>query len=268
MYAEALALEMLTDRDVEFALLATGSVPGPRLQRVVHSVRQDPQLLAALLDDHRLGPATAADPEILLKVSPYFFFSVLLHSARRELRTRSFTAEWLGPRHRVPVFDAQRVAGVLGDGEVVHYLGDLLASFTAIGRMRPPVGPAERPSPRGRHRNERFSELDLDGWRRLRQRADAVDHFALDRRLGDVALFLAGVFPDSARGTAELDEWESESENRYRRAARDPRARQCGLEEILAHLAGELHPARKALNFVADRYLQPLRDGWFLVGAS
>jgi hypothetical protein len=209
----------------------------------------------------------ALDPEILLKVGPYLFFSVLLRSARRELRARTFTAEWLGPRQRVPVFDAHQIAGVLDDGDVLHYLGELLASFTTLVRRRPPAGAGIREAP-GYRRHERFSELNLDHLRRLREEADTLDRFALDRRLGDVALFLAGVFPDSARGVVELDEWESESENRYRQASRDPLARQCGLEEVLTRLAEQLHPVRKALNFVADRYLQPLRCGWFLVGAT
>lgn len=264
MYAEALLLEMLTDRDIEFALLASGSVSGPRLERAVRSLRQDPDLLLALLDDQRLGPATSQDPQILLKVSPYFFFSVLLRRARRELRTRTFTAEWLGPRRRVPVFDAQRIATVLDDHARVHYLAELLASFTASRQSCEPVG---RPRSHPPRRQERFSDLNLEHLRRLRRQADASDHFALDRRLGDLALFLAGVFPDSAHGAPELDEWEWESENRYRRAAQDPRARQCGLEDILAGLAGELHSARKALNFVADRFLHPLRSEWFSVGA-
>ncbi|HVB10454.1 MAG TPA: hypothetical protein VNM16_08845 [Bacillota bacterium] len=264
MYAEALLLEMLTDRDIEFALVATGSVPGPRLEGVVRSLREDPDLLAALLEDHRLGPATALDPQILLKVSPYFFFSVLLRRAHRELRARTFTAEWLGPRRRVPVFDAARVAATLDDPARVHYLAELLASFTA---SRHDGEPGRAPSARPQRRAVRVPDVNLEHLRRARQRAAAADHFALDRRLGDLALFLAGVFPDCARGALELDEWEAESENRYRRAAADPRARQCGLEEILAGLAGELHPARKALNFVADRFLQPLRCGWFSVGA-
>lgn len=268
MYAEALALEMLTDRDIEFALVATGSTPGPRLEPVVRSARQDAGLLSALLDDQRLGPAVAGDPEILLKISPYLYFAALLRLSRRELGHRSFTAEWLAPRRRVPVFDARQVAEVLSEGQVLHYLADLLASFTAVGRTRPPSSVTQRLAERGTARRGRAWDLDLRQLHLWRERADARDHFALDRRLGDVALFLAGVFPDSAHGPAELDEWEAESENRYRQAARDPRARQCGLEGVLARLAGEVHPVRKALNFLADRHLQPLRCAWFPVRAS
>lgn len=253
-------LEMLTDRDIAYALASVGIPEGPRRQRTLQLARQDPQLLAALLDDSRLGRAVAGDPELLLKVGPYFFFSVLMRAARSELHTRTFTAEWLGPRQRVPVFDAPRVAAALQDPDVVHYLSELLASFTAVNRQR-------LPGVRGRRR-ERCSELNLEQLRRLRDAAGSGDRFALDRRLGDVALYLAGVFPDSAHGSGELDEWESESENRYRWAAQDPRARQCGLQDTLTRLAEQLRPVRKALNFVADRYLYPLHCTWFMVGTN
>ena len=253
MRADVLLLEMLGDGDLVFALRAAGVTPGPRLDATTASLRQDPGLLEALLDDPRLYGAVATDPHILLRVSAYFYFSVLLRRARRELRGRSFTAEWLAPRRRVPVFDAPRVAAVLEDRDLTHYLAELLASFVAL--RQPGGAPARTPA---------FCELSLDALRRLREHASGADRFSLDRRLGDVALFLAGVFPDSARGAPELEAWEAESEQRYRQAARAPLASQCGLSETLAALASDLHPARKALNFMADRFLQPLRYNWFV----
>lgn len=270
MRADALLLEMLTDADLRFALRAAGIGSEARQGAVARSLAQDPAMLDALLDDARLYPAVAADPNILLRVTPYFYFSVLMRRAQRELRGRSFTAEWLGPRRRVPVFDAPRVAAVLEDRERLHYLTELLASFVALRRgRRSEAPPAERApgAPGARRRPRRPQELDLEGLRRQRDRAPAADQFALGRRLGDVALFLAGVFPDSASGAPELEAWEEESIHAYRRAARDPLARTCGLEETLEALAAELHPARKALNFVADRFLNPLRYNWFVAGA-
>ena len=262
MYADALLLEMLSDTDIAFALQATGSQYGPRLEAAVRSIRQDPAILTGLLDDPRIYPALRADPQNLVRVSPYFLFSIILRQARRELHTRTFTAEWLSPRRRVPVFDAKRVAAVLDDEARLHYLADLLASFTA---RRGPQNPA--PDGSNAARSRRHDDSDLDALRQLRARANEADAFTVDRRLGDVALFLAGVFPDSARGALELAKWEAESEARYRDAAKAPLARQCGLDQVLGRLAADVRPSRKALNFVADRFLYPLRTTWFPVGA-
>ncbi len=261
MYADGLLSEMLSDHDIAFALQATGTKPGPRLAATVASIRQDPLILAALVDDHRIYATLVNDPQNLVRVTPYFLFSVILRQARWELRRRTFTAEWVSPRRRVPVFDAKQVAEVLDDESRLHYLAELLASFSA-----PRLRGAVHAENAGRRR-QRFDETNLAHLRTLRASATAADCFALDRRLGDVALFLAGVFPDNAHGAVELAGWEAESQARYRQAARAPLARQCGLHDVLDRLASELHPSRKALNFAADRFLFPLRADWFQVGA-
>ena len=262
MYADALLLEMLSDTDIAFALQAAGSPHGPRLEAAVRSIRQDPTILTGLLDDPSIYPALRVDPQNLVRVTPYFLFSIILRQARRELHARTFTAEWLSPRRRLPVFDAKRVAAVLEDEARLHYLADLLASFTARrGTDKPAMdGP-------GLARDRRHDDADLDALRHLRARATEVDAFTVDRRMGDVALFLAGVFPDSAGGALQLAAWEAESEARYRDAARAPLARQCGLDQVLGRLAADVRPSRKALNFVADRFLYPLHTNWFPVGA-
>jgi hypothetical protein len=262
MYGDALLLEMVSDRDIVFALKAMGDVDESRVPAMVQSIRDEPRILDALLDDGRLFEAIRQGPDVLLHVSPYFYFSVLLRRARRELHERTFTAEWLGPRHRVPVFDAHQVAEALGDAQRLHYLADLLASFTHV---RDPKAVRTRGAlPAAVAEPRRFNELNLSHLRELRGTVTAAaDRFALERRLGDAALMLAGVFPDSARGASEMDEWETETRQSYRQASREPLARTAGLEEILERLADDPRTARKALNFVADRFLQPLRDSWF-----
>jgi hypothetical protein len=262
MYGDALLLEMVSDRDIAFALRATGAPDEARLPDVVRALRGDPQVLQTLVGDARVFEAVRRDPEVPVHVSPYFYFYVLLRRSRDELAHRTFTAEWLAPRHRVPVFDAQHVAEVLWDPGHLHYLAELMASFT---RINPGTALHTAAAPRpGRRTRRRFSELDLNDLRALRQSViSAADRFAVERRLGDVALMLAGVFPDSARGSGDMDAWENETRQSYRQAAREPVARAAGLEAILEHLGDDAHIARKALNYVADRFLQPLRDTWF-----
>lgn len=263
MYGDALLLEMLSDGDIAFALRATGTRDATRLPRLISTVRGDPHILQGLLGDPRLFEAVRQDPDVLVHISPYLYFSVLLRRCREELAHRTFTAEWLAPRRRVPVFDAPRVAEVLWDRDRLHYLAELLASFTRLHPHGTPR-PATEATGNRRGRRRRFSELNLSDLRALRRTVPpGPDRFALERRLGDLALLLAGVFPDSARGSAEMDDWEQEASQSYRQAAREPVARTAGLEAILEQLAVEAHTTRKALNYVADRFLQPLRDAWF-----
>jgi hypothetical protein len=96
----------------------------------------------------------------------------------------------------VPVFDAPELRDFLGSAARRLFLAELLTSFTRVtsGRYRVTVG--------GRARTRRFSELDPV---RLAGMLDAVPEESrpgVYRRLGDVALFLSGVFPDYVAGQA------------------------------------------------------------------
>jgi hypothetical protein len=109
------------------------------------------------------------------------------------------------------------------------------------------------------------------------------------RRLGDVALFLSGVFPDYAAAHA----FGSVNVARLLRAGQVPAREQDTLAEapaielleylgaqwyraawnlapartarlaVVAEVADRFRQARRGLNHIADRYLFPLGDPWF-----
>jgi hypothetical protein len=262
VYLDASLLEMVSEEDVVFALAATGT-PRDRARQIAPRVRAAPEVVRALLEDERLYESLRAEPGLAPPLSPYFVFSVLLRQARRELERRSFLAEWLGPRYRVPLFEAPQVAQALRDPERVQYLAEVLASFArveAVGDEDP--RPAGWPRLRGR-----FHELDLDRLEALRAEATPEERFLLDRRLAEVALFLAGILPDSARDAPEMDTWEAKSREHYRQAASSSPARRSGLAAILGAMAEELGRVRRALNYLSDRFLHPLARDWFVARA-
>jgi hypothetical protein len=244
-------VEQLADRDLEFLW------PGH-----VEALRRDPRLLAVALDSPELFQRLAAEPEPLLKVTPFILFSVYVRQAARELRAARFTVERAGVGQRVAVFDAPQVRRFLEDPEVVDYLSELLASFTRVWS-----GTHWRRTKRG-WRRRRFSELDLRSLEAMEAEVTSPEErFQLDRRIGDVALFLLGVFPD-AMGRPRLrarspEELAAVGAARYERAAAHPLAARAGVARPLAALAARFHLGRKALNFVTDRYLYPLRAEWF-----
>jgi hypothetical protein len=243
-------LEHLSDRDLTF--LAPGE--GGRL-------RANPARLDELLSQSTLAARLTRDPEALLHVTPYLLFSVLLRQARRDLQERPYTMEWTAPRARVPVFDADQVAGFLAEPRERDYLVELLASFTRVYS-----GSVWRRTRHG-YRRRRFSELDLASLEAVEAEAPDGERFYLKKRLGDAALFLTGVFPDHV-GRAmlrqrSLEQIERDGAGWYQGASRHALARPAGMEEQLAYLASHFHGARKALNFVTDRYLYPYRANWF-----
>lgn len=229
-------------------------------------LRRDPRLLAEALNDPGLYRRLAAERDALVKVSPFTLFSVFMRQAVRDLGAARFTVERAGLRQRVAVFDAPQVRDFLAEPPIVDYLSELLASFTRVRS-----GVAWRRTRAGQRRR-RFSELDLRSLEAMEAEASVADRFYLQRRMGDVALFLLGVFPDAMQRPRlhgrSPDEVESIGARRYRQAAGHPLAARAGVAPLLSTLAQRFHLACKALNFVADRYLYPLQTSWFPAGGA
>jgi hypothetical protein len=223
------------------------------------------------------------DPVGLIGVSPFFAFLVAVHRAARELAVVRYVAERPGPRQKVPVFDAPQLRDFLDDPMHRLFLAELLASFVRVtsGRYwtRTPHG----------WRAERYSELDPVRLAQLAEQIPVAYRPGVYRRLGDVSLFLAGVFPDYA----QLYAFGPVDTARLLRTAGLSPDEQGGLAtappiELLEHLGGrwyrqacELAPvrttqlavvgqvaerfrdARRILNHVTDRYLTRVGAPWF-----
>lgn len=246
-------LEEVSDADLQY--LAPGRAD---------TMRRDPRLLSELLDDPALFTRLSGERDALIQVSPFTLFNVLMRQAVRELGRTHFTVERAGFRQRVAVFDAPQVHDFLGDPAMVDYLSELLASFTRVQS-----GATWQHTKRG-WRRRRFSELDLRSLEAMEADASEGDRFYLDRRIGEVALFLLGVFPDALRRPRlhgrSAEEVELIGALRFRRAAGHPLAETAGEATLLSTLAHRFPMARKALNFITDRYLYPLRTDWFPAG--
>lgn len=267
----------LTDGDLRL-LAATLAVP-------VAEIRRDPDALARRLADPRVFEAILGERAVAsgrpLQVSPFLLFAVIVNRAAGELEAVSYLPERTGMRQRVPVFDTPQLADFLADPARRLFLIELLASFTRVASGRYQV--------RTRHglRWRRFSELDPVRLAGLLEAVNDAERPGIYRRLGDVALFLTGVFPDYS-GDHALSPVDA---SRLVRAAgidtREDRERTLAAPaiELLEYLgarwyqaAWELTPvrterlatvvqvaerfrcARRVLNHVADRYLFPVID--------
>ena len=273
----SLYLEHLSDSDLAF-LRAAGESG--------HDLRHDPQQLAALIDSpvtfRTLFTVPGRDP--LLRGSPFLLFAVLIHRVVRDLGQASFVEEWVGPRQRVPVFDTGSLRDFGADPLRRFFLVELLASYTNVASGSTLVKTA-----RG-WRRRRFSELDPIRLIELAEMVPEVDRPSVYRRLGDLSLFLTGIFPDysgerliaererrqleGALGTADRARSERRDgvwllEQLGRRAYRiaekgaDRRAAMAG---VLAEVSENFAAARRILNFLTDRYLFPMRRQWFGTG--
>jgi hypothetical protein len=274
-----LYLDRLSDADL--AVLSEGAGErGSRAERVLR-LRADPGSIPDLLERPAAFRALFAErsqPDFLF-ASPHLAFSVLVATVWRELADVAFVREWVAPRRTVPVFDVLALREFAEDRMRRLFLADLLSSYTHVAS-----GPVWVRSGR-RWTRRRFSELDPLHLIRLIEATPEHEHPPLYRRLGDLSLFLAGVFPahaasrlfggrldrlqralgtDRALETADpIELLERVGRRSYRMVSREARVAPRGMANVLEDVAEGFSFARRILNFLTERHLFPVREGWF-----
>ncbi len=239
-------------------------------------------LLDDILAHPRLYEALfgAQSGDIGPRVTPFLAFGVLVNRTTQDLRTESYVPEWTAPNRRLPVFDVASLRSFLDEGTRRFFLIEFLASFTRVASGGMWV------RTRKGYRRKRYSELDPVRFAELVDRLPASHRAGGYRRLGDVALFLSGVFPDhTARNPlGELDRerlarsagvdgtepvanaddlrfHEVVGAGWYRRAVDAATATVGAGPEFLLDVADRFHHARRILNYLADRHLSRFDSG-------
>lgn len=263
-------LDGLTDRDLgTLAAIAGGDAAGlsAELHRRpwrIHDLLVRPDVFEKVLGRHA-HPSEA--------VSPFLLFAVLIHRTAEELREATYVNEWIGPRARMPLFDVAPLQEFVEDPGRTFFLAALLSSFAVPQAPPVPAGP-----------------FDLQGMALWLDQVVPGDRRALFRRLGDLSLFLTGVFPDHT-GTRPLRPIDAERLGRTIGMTaeeilglREPTLSFAGLDAletlgsrwygaavsgggvppIVGDVASRFRPARRVLNHLADRYLYRLEPGWTL----
>jgi hypothetical protein len=254
------------------------------------------QELDGLLGSTRVFESVFAESETgdpLLAASPFLVFAVAVHRAAADLDSASYVSEWLGLGRRAPVFDVAHLRDFMAAPWHRLFLIELLASYTHVAS-----GSVLVQTRRG-FRRQRFSELDPVRLAALLDVVSAAERPGVLRRLGDVALFLTGVFPDhvARRGFGPIEEGRLirssgraasremapslDAQNtvvgdrgavglleqlgrRWYRAAfvslPDPIAENVA---VIGELPERFDEARRMLGYVTEHFLFPHRDRWF-----
>lgn len=271
-------LEHLTDADLRALARPAGIDPNRAIK-----LRRHPAAVVRLFDNRELfDQVYGQDPKRLVGVSPFFAFLVAVHRAVAELADANFVAERSAPRQQVPLFDTPRLRDFLSDPARRLFLAELLTSFVKVasGRYR-------TRTTRG-WRSERFSELDPVRMAQFVEQTPAAYRPGYYRRLGDVSLFLTGVFPDyvqtRAFGPFDVDRLlraaglapdaddladsppiqllERLGQRWYRQASQTAPVQTIQLA-VVSQVAGRFQDARRVLNHIADQYLNRVGNPWF-----
>jgi hypothetical protein len=196
-------LEHLTDLDAATLLAAAGEARG-EVQRGARDAlrRRGVERVLALPDAAALVLSPPGGREPLVALSPFVVFAVAVHSTTAAISQASYVSEWTGPGRSTPVFDTPRLAEFLADPWRRLFLAELLASYTKVAS-----GSVVVATRRGLRR-QRFSELDPVRMAGLLDSVPPAERPGVLRRLGDLSLFLTGVFPDhvARRGFGPIEE--------------------------------------------------------------
>ena len=291
-------LEHFTDGDL--ALLVPDGAEGGSLPELRATLPHRRGGIEDLLNRPQLFESVFAEggrPDPLVGVSPFLAFAAAVHRTARDLSSATYTAEWVGIGRRTPVFDVAGLREFLARPWYRFFLAELLGSYTHVSS-----GSVLVTTRRGLRR-QRFSELDPVRLAGLLEVVSPAERPGVLRRLGDLALFLTGVFPDyvARRGFAPIER------GRLTRAGTLSPPRQAGdgggslrpigseednavalLEQIgrrsyraafhlidppvpgnvavLGELPDRFGDARRILGVVTERFLFAQRDRWFGMG--
>lgn len=186
-------LSHLTEADLE-ALVHADEIPAAEAEARIRALRRAPALLLDVLDRPSvsagvLNLASADAGQRYVFISPFLVFAAAIHRVAADLRGSGYVPERTANRLRIPVFDGPQLAAYLAEPEHRLYLAELLASFA-----RSSSGVIITRTPHGLRRR-RWNDLDLGRLVMLLEALPEPDRPPVWRRLGDLTLFLAGVYP-------------------------------------------------------------------------
>jgi hypothetical protein len=259
-------------------------------QRLLSRVNGGRGTLREALSDARTEAALFSESSLergFVDTSPFLTFAVAVHRTAVRLDHTNYVEEAWTARRRIPVFDVVRLRDLLAEPARCLFLIELLASYTHVSS-----GVTWERTRRG-WRRRRYSELDPVGLAGLIDVVDPPERAGVYRRLGDLALFLTGVFPDHAitfelggaavgrllrlSGVRPEDKaplagrelLEFLGPRYYRRAVASLRAYgepSTGGLAVVNEISERFDDARRILNTVTDQYLFPIRERWFGMG--
>lgn len=139
----------------------------------IHDILAEPAVVEAVLDPPNLTDA----------VTPFVFFAVVARRAADDLVDQAWVNDWVGPRERLPVFDVEPLREFsMAPGRLL-FVARLLSSMVVPTCAALPVATTD--------------PWELVEWV---DAVDPADRVEVLRRLGDTALFVAGVHADAVDG--------------------------------------------------------------------
>jgi len=253
----------LTETDLRF-IVETVANRRTDHDHIIELLRDKDDLLEPMLEDPKLFDRLFNSCDAIARVSPYLMFAVLVRRIRRDLEKEPYLFQRDADGKRIPVLAAPEAVKLLAESTMRDYLAEMLCSF-----VRTNTGLLYWNEPGGM-RQQKFCDLDMNDMIALCQLVDPHMKPRLYKRIADIALFVAGVYPEHTshhvRRRRSQDwrivrDYEREGRHFYSLVARAPQPP--WPSPVFERLADQFSLAREVLTTLSDRYLRSLGDRYF-----
>ncbi len=222
-------LERLEDRDLRY-IIEHFPLPGRSYEEIARMILTLPSTLESLLSSEYLYRKIYEREELILQISPFLFFNVLLRRAAKGSETRK-------------------------DRKIINYIANLLSIFIRTERL---------------YKVELHDTLTTDYMFELITQAASADprrQFLIYSHIGNFSLFITGLFPQWVeyrhrfkKRPLNLEHYVNYGRTYFQRASEHPMAREFGLDDVFLRMAMLFEVYKDLLNDIARNHLVSLRS--------
>ena len=217
-------LSRLADRDLQF-IIENFPQPGRSYEEIAELIHRLPTALESVLDSESLFNQIQDESQLILEISPFLFFSVLLRRSLTDQR-------------------------ILGDRRVINYIANLLSIFVETNRLY-------RIYRHDEQTHHYLTDMIIEAGN-----ADSRRQFLIYSHIGNYSLYVTGIFPQSIEYRRRYKNRPVSTQfyidfgrEYYERASVHKMTRQYELDEVLFRLSIMFDVYREALNHLARKYL-------------
>jgi hypothetical protein len=218
------SLEFLSDSDLRY-LIENFPKPGRSYEEISHAIQNFPAILESILHSEELFFKIQDKKQLLLDISPFLLFSVLIRRSLVDNR-------------------------IIGDKKVVNYIANLLSLFVYKDR-------AYRVA-----RGDQYTHSYITDMMQEAQSVDSQRQFLIYSHIGNYSLFLTGIFPQYIeyrhrykRRPVNMQFYVDFGRTYYELAAAHTLAREYDLDEVFRRLSMMFEVYKKSLNYLSREYL-------------
>lgn len=247
-------LENLSDEDLMFLVKAFANKRNDH-DHIKELVAGDSDIIEQMVNSDRVFRKVMDKRTTILSISPFFFFTLLIRRAFRDLRSESHlldeTIDVANRYAESAPWNPERARRLLNDSGLVNYLANMITTFSETSRVFKVVAEDEKSF---------FYIVDLI---QESLTSDRERQFWIYCHIGNYSLFLTGLFPEFIvhrfrykRRPVDESFYIGYGKTYYALAGGHELAQRRELDALFAQLSTGFEVIKQSLNYMKQHYLR------------